>query len=102
MQKAQKVVKASELNDQKAQLVLAEKEERDAKKARDEAEKALRAKVADSGGKYTMEEASVKGSKLRKTDAYRNFRDAQAAYDTAKQKTRAERTKTNSMVTKEM
>ena len=101
-QKAQKVVKASELNDQKAQLALAEKEEKAAKKARDEAEKALRAKVAESGGKYTMEEASVKGSKLRKTDAYRNFRDAQAAYDTAKQRTKAERTKTGSMVTKEM
>jgi hypothetical protein len=70
------VVKASELEDQKAQLAILEKQEKAAKKVRDEAEKALRAKVAESNGKYSMGEISQKGSPLRKTDAYRTFRDA--------------------------
>ena len=102
IQKDQKVVKASELEDQKAQLALLKQEEKTAKKARDDAEKALRAKVEESGGKYSMEQASQKGSPLRKTDAYRTFRDASAAYETAKANTRAQQANVGSMVTKEM
>jgi hypothetical protein len=49
-----------------------------------------------------MAEASQKGSPLRKTDAYRTFRDASAAYETAKASTRAQQSNVNSMVTKEM
>ena len=101
-QKEQKVVKASELEDQKAQLAILEKQEKAAKKARDEAEKALRAKVEESGGKYSMDEISRKGSNLRKTDAYKTFRDAQSAYDSAKASTKAQKTNVGSMVTKEM
>ena len=101
-QKEQKVVKASELEDQKAQLTILEKQEKAAKKARDEAEKALRAKVAESGGKYSMDEISRKGSNLRKTDAYKTFRDAQSAYDSAKASTKAQKANVGSMVTKEM
>jgi hypothetical protein len=50
----------------------------------------LRTKVEESGGKYSMAEASQKGSPLRKTDAYRTFRDASAAYETAKANVRAQ------------
>jgi hypothetical protein len=75
-QKEQKVVKASELEDQKAQLALLQRQEKTAKKARDDAEKTLRTKVEESGGKYSMDQAAQKGSPLRKTDAYRIFRDA--------------------------
>ena len=75
-QKEQKVVRASELDDQKAQLALLQQQEKTAKKARDDAEKALRTKVEESGGKYSMEQATQKGSPLRKTDAYRTFREA--------------------------
>jgi hypothetical protein len=75
-QKEQKVVKEAELADQKAQLAILQKQEKAAKKTRDEAERALRAKVEESGGKYSMAEVSQKDSKLRKTDAYKAFRDA--------------------------
>lgn len=102
IQKEQKVVKASELEDQKAQLALLRQEEKTAKKTRDDAEKALRAKVEESGGKYSMEQASQKGSPLRKTDAYRTFRDASTAYETAKTNTRIQQTNVGSMVTQEM
>jgi hypothetical protein len=51
-------VKAEELEDQKAQLALLKQQEKAAKKTRDEAEKALRAKVEESGGKYSMAQAS--------------------------------------------
>ena len=101
-QKEQKVVKASELEDQKAQLALLKQQEKAAKKVRDDAEKALRTKVEESGGKYSMAEASQKGSPLRKTDAYRTFRDASAAYETAKASTKAQQSNVGSMVTKEM
>jgi hypothetical protein len=81
---------------------LAEKAEKAAKKTRDEAEKALRAKVKESGGKYTMDQAGQKGSPLRKTDAYKAFKQAQSNYDQAKERTKIEKTTLGSMVTKEM
>jgi hypothetical protein len=33
----------------------------------------LRAKIDESGGKYSADDITKKGSNLRKTEAYRNF-----------------------------
>ena len=100
-QKTQKTVKTSELEEQKAQLALIQKQEQLAKKARDDAEKALREKIA-SNSNYSMDQISQKGSGLRKTKEFRDFKAAQSAYDTAKLNTKVAKKTTESMVTKEM
>ena len=101
IQKSQKTVKASEIEEQKAQLAIIANQEKAAKKARDEAEKALRARVA-ADKNYSMEQISQKGSPLRKTKEFRAFKEASGAYSTAQTQTKVEKNKLDSMVTKEM
>jgi hypothetical protein len=81
---------------------MADREAREARKLRNEAEQALREKIASSNGKYTADDITKKGSNLRKTEAYRNFAAAQAAYDAADQASKKESNKAAAMVTKDM
>ena len=101
-QKDQHVVSQSQLKDQQTKASIAEQQAKDALKARKDAEKALREKIAGSNGKYTADDITRKGSGLRKTEAYRNFAAAQAAHDAADKTAKEEKAKTSAMVTKEM
>ena len=91
IQKQQKVVKQSEIDDQRAQAALYANQVKDAKKARDEAEAALRKRAAENGGKID-----------RRTKEYQIFKKAQASYDSAKVRAQEENKKADSMVTQEM
>ena len=101
-QKKQQVVSESQLKDQKTKASIAEQQAKEALKVQKEAEKALREKIANSGGKYSTEDITKKGSDLRKTEAYRKFAAAQNNYEAAQKTAKSEKTKTESMVTKEM
>lgn len=102
IQKTQKVVQKAEIEDQKAQIAILKTRAAEEKKIRDNTEAALRKRVADSGGTYTMDQVHEKGSPLRKTKEYRAFKDAQGSYDNTKQQIRTAETNVDSMVTKEM
>lgn len=99
IQKQQTIVSQAVYDTQRQKTEWVEKEEKVAKKARDEAEKALRTKVAESGGKYSMEDVTKKGSNLRKTDAYKEYAAKNAAYEEAKKKTTNEKTIQSKMTT---
>lgn len=101
-QKSQQVVSEEQLRVQKERAVMADREAKQARKARNDAEQALREKIAGSNGKYSADDITKKGSNLRKTEAYRNFAAAQAAYDAADQTSKKESNKAASMVTKDM
>ena len=101
-QKSQQVVSEQQLRNQKERAVIADREAKEARKLRNEAEQALREKIAGSNGKYSADDITKKGSNLRKTEAYRNFAAAQAAYDAAEQTNKKESNKAASMVTKDM
>ena len=101
-QKSQQIVSEQQLRNQKERAVIADREAKEAKKLRNEAEQALREKIASSNGKYSADDITKKGSNLRKTEAYRNFAAAQAAYDAADQTSKKESNKAASMVTKDM
>lgn len=101
-QKSQQVVSEEQLRNQRERAIMADREAREARKLRNEAEQALREKIASSNGKYTADDITKKGSNLRKTEAYRNFAAAQAAYDAADQTSKKESNKAAAMVTKDM
>ena len=101
-QKSQQVVSEEQLRNQRERAVMADREAKQARKLRNEAEQALREKIASSNGKYTADDITKKGSNLRKTEAYRNFAAAQAAYDAADQTSKKESNKAAAMVTKDM
>lgn len=99
IQKQQTIVSQAVYDAQRQKTEWVEREEKVAKKARDDAEKVLRTKVAESGGKYSMEDVTKKGSNLRKTDAYKEYAAKNAAYEEAKKKTTNEKTTQNKMTT---
>ena len=101
-QKLQKTVSEEELLNQKLKLDNAKKLEKAAKKELEQAKKALDAKIAASGGKYTEADITKKGSALRKTDAYKAYKDAAQKYTTASASTNADSTALKGMVTPAM
>ena len=101
-QKLQKTVSEEELLNQKLKLDNAKKLEKAAKKELEQAKKALDAKIAASGGKYTEADITKKGSALRKTDAYKAYKDAAQKYTTASANTNADSTALKGMVTPAM
>lgn len=101
-QKLQKTVSEEELLNQKLKLDNAKKLEKAAKKELEQAKKALDAKIAASGGKYTEADITKKGSALRKTDAYKAYKDAAQKYTTASANTNADSAALKGMVTPAM
>ena len=100
IQKQQTIVSQAAYDTQRQKTEWAERDEKAAKKARDEAEKNLRNKIAESNGKYSMEDVTKKGSNLRKTDAYKEYAIKNAAYEEAKKKSVTEKSVQSKMTTK--
>jgi hypothetical protein len=63
------------------------------------AKAALDAKIAASKGKYSEADITTKGSSLRKTDAYKGYKEASDKYTAAKNISNQETNKKNNMVT---
>jgi hypothetical protein len=64
-----------------------------------EAEQALAQKVADSKGTYSMSQKDEKGSPLRKTKAYKEYKEALEAATAAEKAYREEKEKLDTFTT---
>ena len=98
-QKEQKVVSDAELAAQKERVSAATKEANAKAKAVTAARQALEEKIASSGGKYKLSDIDEKGSPLRKTKAYKEYKAATEASGAANKIKKSEADKFASMTT---
>lgn len=97
--KEQKVVSDAELAAQKERVSAATKEANAKAKAVTAARQALEEKIASSGGKYKLSDIDEKGSPLRKTKAYKEYKAATEASGAANKIKKSEADKFASMAT---
>ena len=97
--KEQKVVSDAELAAQKERVSAATKEANAKAKAVTVARQALEEKIASSGGKYKLSDIDEKGSPLRKTKAYKEYKAATEASGAANKIKKSEADKFASMTT---
>lgn len=97
--KEQKVVSDAELAAQKERVSAATKEANAKAKAVTAARQALEEKIAKSGGTYKLSDIDEKGSPLRKTKAYKEYKAATEASGAANKIKKSEADKFASMTT---
>ena len=101
MQKKQTLVSKEEAAAQAVRTKSAKDEVTVREKALRIAQEELDKKIANSGGKYSKDQIMTKGSPLRKTDAYKHYKEAAKAVANAKDAYEAESKKSAIYTTKE-